>query len=156
MAINPGPTPLAPPEILDILLSHGVPAEAICIAHMDRTFGGTNEDLKKMSELCQRGCYLNHSLFGKECSHYNYGPDIDFLSDAQRIKRVKALLAAGCGHRLLISHDIVCKHEWACYGGTGYGHLLEHIAPKFADRGVEKTTVDEIMRDNTRNWLTCK
>jgi phosphotriesterase-related protein len=157
ITINSGPTPLAPGEILNLLSANGVPEEAVCVAHVDRTFSESDTDVRKMSELCQRGCYVDHSLFGKECSHYSYGPhlNIDFPSDAQKIQRVKKLLASGCGNRLLISHDIVCKHEWSCYGGTGYGHLLQHIAPKFVQRGVEATLVDRIMRDNPRDWLTC-
>ena len=154
MTINPGKVQTSPFEILDLLSAHGIPQHAICMAHMDRTFTDSDSDLKKMIELCQRGCYIDHSLFGKECSHYQVRLDLDFPSDAQRIQRIKGLLVAGCLDRVLISHDIVCKHEWTCYGGGGYAHLLQHIAPKFMARGVDRETVDRIMAHNAKNWLT--
>lgn len=154
MAIHSGRSPQAPFEILDLLSARGVPGAAICMSHMERTFGQSENDLKRMVKLCQRGCYVSHSLFGKECSHYQYDKDVDFPSDAQKIQRVKALIGAGCMDRVLISHDVVCRHEWTCYGGCGYGHLLEHISPKFVARGVEQASVDRIMKDNTKNWLT--
>lgn len=98
---------------------------------------------------------MNHSLFGKECSHYQAMLHFDFPSDAQRIQRIKGLIAGGCLDRVLISHDIVCRHEWTCYGGNGYAHLLQHIAPKFLDRQVEQSVVNTMMKQNPRKWLTC-
>ena len=155
IAIRPGLSHQSPLQVLDFLSAEGVPPHAISMSHMERTFFSDPEsNIARMSDLCQRGCYINHSLFGKECSHYEYSLDVDFPSDAQKIERVKALVSAGCADRLLISHDIVCKHEWSCYGGTGYGHLLEHVLPKFLDRGLEQATLDKIMQHNTRNWLT--
>lgn len=154
MAIHPGRNPESPFEIVDILASHGVPANAICMSHMERTFTGSDQDLKKMFTLCERGCYVNHSLFGKECSHYQVMSDLDFPSDAEKIQRVKGLIAGGCVGRVLVSHDVVCRHEWVCYGGNGYGHMLEHIVPKFVDRGVQQSMVDTITKQNPRNWLT--
>ena len=155
MQIAPGRTVELPFKILDILTSYGIPGRAISMSHMDRAFTGSDTHLKLMSELCQRGCYVNHSLFSKECSHYQCNRDFDFPSDAQRIQRVKHLVAMGCGDRVLVSHDVVCRHEWTCYGGSGYAHLLEHVAPKFLDRGMDQDTLDRIMRANPQNWLTC-
>ena len=125
------------------------------MSHMDRTFADTPTHLKMMSELCQRGCYVNHSLFGKECSHYQPNKDFDMPSDAQRIQRVKALIASGCEGRVLISHDVVCKNDTTYYGGHGYGHILEHVVPKFLDRGVQEATMQKILKQNPQNWLTC-
>ncbi len=155
MQIAPGRTVQLPLEILDLLASHGVPARAVSMSHTDRAFSGSETDLRLMSELCQRGCYVNHSFFSKECSHYQCNRDFDFPSDAQRIQRVKGLVARGCVDHLLVSHDVVCRHEWTCYGGCGYSHMLEHVAPKFLDRGVKQDTVNKIMTDNPKNWLTC-
>ena len=155
MAIAPGRTVDLPFKILDLLSSHGVPAHAVSMSHVDRAFSGSQSHLKLMSDLCARGCYINHSLFGKECSHYQCTRHFDFPSDAQRAQRVRDLVARGCVDRLLVSHDVVCLHEWTCYGGCGYAHMLEHVAPKFLDRGVKQETVDKIMEENPKNWLTC-
>ena len=153
MAINPAKDPRSPTEILDVLCSHGVPPHAVSISHMDRTFD--NLSIDKMSALCKRGCYINHSLFGKECSHYQIMLHFDFPSDAQRIQRVKGLINAGHLDRVLISLDVVYRAEWVCYGGSGYAHMLEHVRPKFLDRGVEQTAMDTVQKMNPRKWLTC-
>lgn len=153
MAVCPGRSPQSPFDIMDMLSREGVPARAVCMAHMDRTLTGSTYDLKKMCELCQRGCFVDHSLFGKECSHYQCASEFDFPSDAQRIQRVKGLIAGGCVERVLISQDVVCKNEWVGYGGKGYAHLLEHILPKFLDRGVDRCTMETILKQNPRNWL---
>ncbi len=153
--VAPGRTTDLPFRILDRLYSYGVHGQAISMSHVDRAFSDCETNLKLMSDLCHRGCYINHSLFGKECSHYPCNEDFDFPSDAQRIARIKALVDRGCLDHLLVSHDIVCRNEWACYGGYGYGHMLDHIAPKFLNRGFQRATVDRIMRENPQRWLTC-
>lgn len=152
--IAPGRTKDLPFKILDILHSHRVPSHAISLSHMDRTFSDSEADLNLMSDLCHRGCYINHSLFGKECSYYQLNQDIDFPNDAQRVSRIKALIDRGCLDHLLVSHDIVCKNEWSCYGGYGYGHMMDHVTLKFLDRGFKQETVDRIIRENPRKWLT--
>ena len=131
-----------------------VPELAVSVSHVDRTFTDSTADVKKMCELCQRGCYVNHSLFGKECSHYEYDLNFDMPNDAQRIQRVKALISGGCAGQVLVSHDVVCQHELTCYGGYGYSHILENIAPKFIERGVKPIILQKILNDNPRHWLT--
>ncbi len=155
IAIAAGRTPEGPFKILDILYSHGVRGTSISMSHVDRMFTDSDASIKTLSELCHRGCYVNHSLFGKECSHYTCNKNFDFPSDAQRIYRIKNLVARGCLDHLLMSHDIVCKNEWTCYGGYGYGHMIEHIVPRLLNRGLDEGTVDRIMKKNPQRWLTC-
>lgn len=156
MAIHCGRAVQSLFDIMNVLSSHGVPGNAISMSHMERTFADSASDMKTMCEFSERGCYINHSLFGKECSHYQYDTNIDFPSDAQKIQRVKALIAGGHIDCALVSHDVVCRNEWTCYGGNGYAHLLNNIAQKFVDRGIEENTVDKIMKENPKKWLTCQ
>ena len=37
--------------------------------------------------------------------------DVDMLSDAQRIQKVKTLVEAGYGHKVVLAHDIHSKHR---------------------------------------------
>ena len=66
---------------------------------------------------------------------------------------VKLLLESGHKDKILVSHDVVCRHELRRYGGHGYGHLLEHIVPKMKERGISEDIVSSIITDNPRNWL---
>lgn len=37
--------------------------------------------------------------------------DVDMLSDAQRIQKIKTLVEAGYGHRVVLAHDMHSKHR---------------------------------------------
>ena len=56
-------------------------------------------------------CYIQFDLFGIECSFYQLNPFIDFLSDAQRVKRIALLKKEKKLDRVLMSHDIHTKHR---------------------------------------------
>ena len=150
IAIHPGRSDHSPLEILNILQSNGCDPAHISISHLSRTVT-SNE---KLLELARRGCYLNYSLFGKECSHYQHVKSFDMPSDAQKIQKLKLLVDSGFSDRLLISQDNVCKHELVRYGGHGYAHILENIVPKMEDRGISRVTAMKILTENPRKWLT--
>ena len=40
--------------------------------------------------------------------------DIDMMSDAQRIQKVKILMDNGYSHRILLAHDIHTNHMLVC------------------------------------------
>ena len=121
----------------------------MCITHNDRTFN----DITKLQELAGRNCYINISLFGKECSHYQYDLDVDMPSDAHRNDMINRLLQSGHKEKILISHDVVCKQELQTYGGHGYRHLLENVVPKMKERGINEDIITDIMIHNPRQWL---
>ena len=153
LAVNSDKTREAPPRTLDYLCQLGMPKSAVSLVHLGATYTGSPEDLALLTQLCHRGCYINHSFFGKECSHNQFSL-VDMPSDAERIRRVKALVDSGCGDRLLISHDIVCRTDLSSYGGHGYGHILDHVVPKMRDRGFNEDTIDRLLKDNPRRWLS--
>lgn len=148
--IYPGRHEAAPMEVVNLLASHGGDLSHIAMTHLEITVPTDT----KLLELARRGCYLNHSFFGKECSHVMYNKSLDMPSDAQRIRRVKLLVDSGFEDQVLISHDIVLRHELVRYGGYGYAHIMEHIVPKMVDRGIEGDTVMKIVTVNPQRWLT--
>ncbi len=75
-------------------------------------------------------------------------------SDAQRVQKIKLLVDSGFTSQILISHDIVCRHEFVRYGGHGYAHILEHVVPKMVERGISRDTVTNILTLNPQTWLT--
>lgn len=154
--VHPGRSVQSGSEILKTFSLHGVDLSRTCLSHIDRTFTNSAKDRKILLQLAEQGCYLNHSLFGKEISHYQYDSTFDMLSDAQRIGQVTFLIEAGFEKQVLISHDVVCKHELIAYGGNGYSHLLEHVVPKMEDRGINRQTLNTILIDNPKNLLTLK
>jgi phosphotriesterase-related protein len=75
-------------------------------------------------------------------------------SDSDRIRIVLGLLDAGLEGRLLFAQDICFKYELVRHGGHGYAHVLRTIRPRLLRHGVSETTVDHILVDNPRRWLT--
>ena len=75
-------------------------------------------------------------------------------SDAQRIQMVKLLLESSHRNKILVSQDVVCRHELCRYGGNGYGHILEHVVPKMRERGISNDIIRSMTVENPRQWLT--
>ena len=80
ITVHPGRSDQAPFQILKILESAGANITRVCITHNDRTFPPKPSQLL---QLARTNCYLDISLFGKECSHYQYDSVTDMPSDAQ-------------------------------------------------------------------------
>jgi phosphotriesterase-related protein len=40
------------------------------------------------------------------------------------------------------------------YGGHGYAHILENIAPKMKERGISPDNIHKILVETPRKWLT--
>ena len=55
--------------------------------------------------------YCEYDLFGIDVSHYQLAPAVDMPNDAERIKRIKTLVDAGYGDKVLIAHDIHTKER---------------------------------------------
>lgn len=67
---------------------------------------------------------------------------------------LKMLLEGGYSEKVLVSHDVVCRHELRRFGGHGYSHLLDHVVPKMRDRGIDEETINCITNKNPKKWLT--
>ena len=75
------------------------------MCHIDRTIS----DVRAVIDLAQTGIWLEYDLFGLENSYYPYNPSFDMPNDGGRMAHILALIAAGHGDRLLLSHDIAYK-----------------------------------------------
>jgi phosphotriesterase-related protein len=148
ITVHPGRDPSAAFEILDILANDGADVERVVIGHLGRTYS----DVNAVIELAERGCYLEYDQFGWESSNFSLG-EMDFPSDAQRIDHVVRLVGEGYGDRLLIGQDVCAKHCLTRYGGYGYAHLLDNIAPRLRDRGVANSDLMAILVENPARVL---
>ena len=72
------------------------------------------------------------------------------MSDADYIARILRLLEAGCGRRILLSHD----RGWYAPGEPGGGaprpftYLVETFLPKLRAAGVDEATVARLTQVN--------
>ncbi|XP_014662580.1 PREDICTED: phosphotriesterase-related protein-like isoform X2 [Priapulus caudatus] len=148
--IHPGRDEKAPAEIVRILQEAGCDISKTTMSHLDRTL----MDFETCLEFAALGSYCEWDLFGVETSYYQQDKQKDMPSDAVRMRFLERMIAEGYEDRLLISHDIHTKYRLMKYGGHGYSHILVDIVPRMLLRGVTQATIDKILVDNPRRWLT--
>lgn len=139
-------------DVLDIVEEEGLLADRVVISHMDRTrFELEPDSLDYQRQVADRGAYVEYDLWGMELFQEKFGNG--WPSDQERVDAVLALIDDGYAENLLFSHDICMKVQRREYGGFGYAHILENVAPTLRDRGVADGTVETILVENPRRML---
>ena len=147
--IHPGRSEDAPFEVLDVLAAAGADVERVVIGHLGRTYF----DGERLLELARTGCYLAYDQLGWETSNFSLA-STDFPSDAQRIGFVKLLVDEGHGGQVLLGQDVCSKDKLVRYGGHGFAHLLDNIAPRMVEAGISQHDVDRMLIRNPAEMLT--
>ncbi|MEE0944617.1 MAG: hypothetical protein UIM24_04125 [Clostridia bacterium] len=141
-------------EAADILLAAGVPAERICISHIDVE---NREDY--IYTLLKKGVYVEFDNFGKEyyirreVRNSGYGL---FVHDTDRVTLLKKLIDDGFINQILLSCDLCLKNLMHKYGGWGYDHLLKNIIPMMEDEGITAEQIAILLKKNPADWLCGK
>ena len=147
--IHPGRHETAPLEILDLLDGADADVSRVIMGHLDRTV----YRFETLRSLAASGCFLEWDLFGNESSHYPLA-DMDMPSDAQRMDAIlRTVNELGCGDRVVVAHDICSRHRLVRYGGHGYGHVIENIAPRMLRRGFTEEQVRALTERNPARIL---
>lgn len=147
--IHPGRSEDAPFEILDVLSGAGADVKRVVIGHLGRTYFNAS----RLLELARTGCYLAYDQLGWETSNFSLAAT-DFPSDAQRIGFVKLLVDEGHGGQVLLGQDVCSKDKLVRYGGHGFAHLLDNIAPRLVEAGISQHDVDRMLISNPAEMLT--
>lgn len=147
--IHPGRNEAAPFEILEVIAKAGGALDRVVMGHLDRTL----QDVGRVIELAQSGCYLEYDLFGWETSYYTFST-VDMPNDGQRIAWIKRLADEGYAGRVVLAQDIWGKHYLTKYGGFGYGHILTNIVPRMREAGISRADVDAMIVSNPARILT--
>ncbi len=131
-----------------LLTELGVPAHRIVIGHSC----GTSDHAYHM-HIARGGSYLGFDRFGIEL----------IRPDADRVSALLALLRAGAGDRVVVSHDSV----W-CWRGMPFPdprvlveaekvwhplHFTRTIAPQLRAAGVSDAQIDALLVDNPRRFF---
>jgi phosphotriesterase-related protein len=130
-----------------VLTEHGVPAHRIVIGHSC----GTSDHAYHL-QIARGGSYLGFDRFGLDVLH----------PDAERVKALAALVRAGAGDRVVVSHDSV----W-CWRGQPFPkaveeamtkvwnptHFSTRIVPRLLEAGVTQAQIDALLVDNPRRFF---
>lgn len=136
-------------DLLDIIEEEGLPPQRVAMSHLDRTF---YEELDFHCELAERGAYVEYDLWGLEAYIQEYEDGLP--SDIRRAEWVAELVENGYTDQLLLSHDVWGKIQRVKYGGHGYAHILENIAPILRSQGVSQSDFKQMTIDNPKEFLT--
>ena len=150
--IHPGRNPSGPFQVLDVLRDAGADMGHVIMGHIERSLF----DRRDFIRLADSGCYIEWDLFGQEQSFYGVGRKIDMPGDAVRMDTIAWMVAEGYGDRILVAHDVCHKNETRGYGGKGYVYLLEHVAPRMRERGLDRRSIDRILVHNPAEALAFK
>ncbi|XP_066441656.1 phosphotriesterase-related protein [Eleutherodactylus coqui] len=150
--IHPGRNSESPFQIVRVLQEAGADISKTVMSHLDRTIF----DEQKLLEFATLGSYLEYDLFGTEMLNYQFNTAVDMPSDNDRIRRICSLINEGYDERIVISHDIHTKNRLVKYGGHGYSHILNNIVPKMLLRGISQQSIEKILLENPKRWLTFK
>ncbi|MFC9534508.1 phosphotriesterase [Streptomyces sp. NPDC056975] len=111
-------------EVLDELAGHGVPADRVVLAHIDR-----NPDPGLHAELCAAGAYLGYDGMARHRDQ----PDsvlVDCLLDVAERHGTD---------RLLVGGDVARRRRYRAYGGLpGLDYLPRRFLPRLAAAAGER------------------
>lgn len=150
VSIHPGRDKRAPLTALRYYLENGGKIDKVVLCHLERSLL-TREEL---IEFASQGSFCEFDLFGIETTYYELSDELDMPSDADRINRLKQLIDAGFGQKLLVAQDIHTKQRLMAYGGHGYSHVLMNAVPKMKLRGFTDQNIEDILVNNPKTWLT--
>jgi len=144
LMIHPGRYPGMPMQLVELVGKEGGDLRRTIMCHICRTIS----DVRAVIDLAQAGIWLEYDLFGMENSFYPYNPSFDMPNDGGRMAHVLALIAAGHGDQILMSHDIAYKTSLVKYGGYGYHHLLVNVVPRLRAKGVDDAGLTRLLVEN--------
>ena len=125
-------------ELLARLAAGGVPASAVCLAHVDR-----NPDPGLHAELAAAGAYLGYDGWARSVR----------WPDSVLLDCLLAAAARGAGPRLLIGGDVARASRYRAYGGLpGLAHLGERVLPRL-EAEAPPGLVDQLLVANPARWL---
>jgi phosphotriesterase-related protein len=131
-------------EVLDIVLGEeGVDPGAVVLCHMDPS--GTDRDYQRA--VADRGVVCEFDMIGMP---FDFPGEGQSPSPTQTTEAVAALVAAGHGARVLLSHDLFLKAMLSRFGGNGLAYVPVVFADRLRAAGLTDDVVTALMTDNPR------
>jgi phosphotriesterase-related protein len=147
LMIHTDPWAKAGLEVVDILEDAGADLSRVVIGHLNPTL----PDVAYHRAIAERGAVLGYDLCGYDIVQR---PGRFPARDWETADAVAVLVAEGHADRIILSMDTALKTDYVRYGGWGYGHVLQHMVPLLAERGVDHATIDAITTHTPARILT--
>ena len=132
-------------EVLDVVEAEGGDLDHTILCHMNPSF----DDSAYQRACAKRGAFIEYDMLGMDFFYADQG--VQCPSDEQCAAAIRSLADAGCGHKLLLSHDVFLKNMLSAYGGNGYAFVLRHFVPRLRRHGVSEAAIRRMLVDNPRS-----
>ena len=131
-------------EVLDVVLGEeGVDPAAVVLCHMDPS----GADRRYQLSVAERGVMLEFDMVGMP---FDFPGEGQSPSPAETAAAVVALVRAGHGRQLLLSHDLFLKAMLTRFGGNGLAYVPLVFADRLRRSGLDDGVVRALMTDNPR------
>jgi phosphotriesterase-related protein len=132
-------------EVLDVVLEEeGVDPGAVVLCHMDPS----GPDRAYQRSVAERGVTLEFDMVGMP---FHFPGEGQSPAPSETAAAVTALVGAGHGDRLLLSHDLFLKAMLTRFGGNGLAYVPVAFADRLRRGGLDAAVVDSLMTDNARH-----
>lgn len=134
------------PRVLDVVLDEeGVDPGAVVLCHMDPS----GDDPDHQRALAGRGIVAEFDMVGMPY-RFTLPGEGDSPSVAQTAGAIRALVAAGHGDRVLVSHDLFLKGMLRRNGGNGLSYIPGAFLDRLRDEGIDDGAVRALNTTNVR------
>ena len=130
---------------LGILEEEGVDLSRVILGHIDAV---SALDTAYLESLMDRGLTLEFDLFGTPYLLHHPALDDRPMADA-----IVALVKAGYGDRILMSHDVCTKLQQRTYGGKGFAYIQKQVVPYLREHGLSEADIRQIQVKNPARLL---
>lgn len=137
-------------RVLDVLFAEGVAPDRVILNHAFVDIA----DRAYEEALLGRGATLGYDMFGFDHALFRVGRYPP--SDYEVATEVARLVAAGHTAQLILAQDVCVKTRLLAFGGWGYAHVLQHVAPLLGELGVGDDDLAQILDANPRRLLTVR
>lgn len=128
-------------ELLSLLAGHGVPADAVALAHVDR-----NPDPGLHAELAAAGAYLGYDGPARSKN----------WPDSVVLDCLIAAAGQGAADRILLGGDVARRTRYVAYGGLpGLAYLGERFVPRLIREGGDELA-ERVLVANPARWLSLR
>ena len=133
-------------RVLDVVLvEEGVDPTAVVLCHMDPS----GSDPSYQRSLAERGVWLEFDMIGMPY-RFSLPGEGQAPSPVETAAAISALVAAGFGGRLLLSHDLFLKSMLRRHGGNGLTYLPVVFLDRLLDLGLDPPVVAGFSTSNVR------
>lgn len=124
-------------EQIAILRHEGADPSRVAVGHLD-----LRPDPDYHQRIADAGVYIQYDTFGKS----------SYMADDARLECIAEMVHRGYASQILLSCDISRSHYLRSFGGWGYAHLLDQVAPAL-EGFVGAESVRAMLVDNPARFL---